>query len=386
MTQSSDVPDPAGNEFDWLQTVLFGSTDGPKTRYLARPSAQEPHLLLPVQPRVVTAAALRRHHDARSTKEKLVGFAAEIAGRFGIAHLAGGEMVDLAPFGLIEQLGAKLEEPNLIASIAIGPPRRNRKPVIQLLRPNGTSVGFVKVGWSTLTRELVTNEAARLKNVAGRLPEPLAAPVVLCELSTNDTDTVVTSPLAVSPTMKAAPPLTDKAVLGLARCRGTHRRGVNDLGTILDMRAATKPLPVDVDQLVAKHDGAELEAGLWHGDLTPWNMATAGSTVMVWDWEFAGLDRPVGFDLLHAAFERVRRAAPNNELAAVNTVMTEAPGILRPVRGASMPKDMLEAYRDLYLAELITRETRLAGEGWTPSNLGPLDEVAAAELKRRLAR
>lgn len=384
MTQSSEVPESGANEFKWLEKVLFGASDGAKTRYLARPSAGEPHLLLPVRPRSVTAAALRRHHDARSPVEKIVGLAAETAGRLGVAHLAGGEMIDLPPFELIEQLRTKLDEPELIASIAIGPPRRNRKPVIQLLRPNGTSVGFVKVGWSALTRELVTNEAARLKNVAGRLPAPLSAPEVLCELATDDTDAVVTSPLAVSPTMRSAPPLSAEAVLGLARCRDSQRLSVGKLGTVADMRASAKPLPIDVERLVAKHDAVELEAGLWHGDLTPWNMATSGPTVMVWDWEFAGLDRPVGFDLLHAAFERVRRAAPNNEQAAVDTVMAEAPAILRPVRGAAMSKDALEAYRDLYLAELICRETRLAGEGWTPSNLGPLDEVATAVLKKRL--
>lgn len=385
MTQSDEVPDPGADEYLWLNDVLAGTAEGPTSRYLARPSAAQPHLLLPLAPTTVTRAALRRHHDARTSKEKLVGLAAETVGRLGLARFAGGEVVDLAPFGLIQQLGEQLDEAELIPSIAIGPPRRNRKPVIQLLRPDGSVIGFVKVGWSTLTRELVTNEAARLKNVAGRLPSPLTAPTVLAQMATDDIDAVVTSPLDVRPTMKTAPRLSDDVVLELARCRGSHRCAVANLGTIADMRAATKPLPIDIDQLVARHDGVELEAGIWHGDLTPWNMATSPTEVMVWDWEFAGVDRPVGFDLLHAAFEQVRRAAPNNESAAVEAVLEQAPTLLRPVREAAMPKANLEAYRDLYLAELIARETRLSGEGWTPSNLGPLDQVATTALNRRLA-
>ncbi len=385
MTQRDEAPDAGADEYIWLDRVLLGTIDGQKSRYLARPSASEPHLLLPLEPTAVTAAALRRHHDARTPKEKVTGLVAELVGRAGLARFAGGEVVERAPFRLVQQLADTLGEPDVIASVAIGPPRRNRKPVIQLLRPNGSVVGFVKVGWSTLTRELVTNEAARLKNVAGRLPAPLTAPTVIAELSTDDTDVVVTSPLSVTPSAKAPPPLGSDVVLALARCRDTQRLPVADLGTIADMRSSSKPLPIDVAQLVARHDGVELEAGIWHGDLTPWNMATSPTEVMVWDWEFAGLNRPVGFDLLHGAFEQVRRAAPNNEQVAVETVLAEAPAILRPVRGAAMANANLEAYRDLYLAELITRETRLSGEGWTPSNLGPLDQVATDALKRRLS-
>jgi hypothetical protein len=120
------------------------------------------------------------------------------------------------------------------------------------------------------------------------------------------------------------------------------------------------------------------QVGAWHGDLTPWNTATNLDGMSIWDWEFAGGHRPIGFDAMHIRFETVRRAAHSNEKAAVRTIVTEAPTI---VSGLGQPT---EAMIDLYLLDLLAREVRLAGEGWEPKNLGPLDEVATQELIKRL--
>ena len=385
MTQELGTSEVNPDEYAWLGEVLGGIGVGRPTQYLVRPSVAEPQLLLPLQPSRVTAAAMRRHHDGRGPKEKLVGLAAELAARAGLLKYAGGEVHELAPFGLISRLADELNEPDLIAAISIGPRRRNRKPVIQLLKPSGDSVGFVKVGWSGLTRELVSNEAHWLREVEGKLPSPLAAPRVLLRHTDEHTDTVVTSPLPIKAALRPPPPMTAALMLGLARCTGSDQVPVSDLGTVSDIANAAKVGPIDLPALLERHGDVEVEAGIWHGDLTPWNTATGPDATLLWDWEFAAGQRPVGFDLLHTAFEKVRRAQANNEEAAVRTILNEASSILRPVTGRAVAQPVVDAYCDLYLAELIARETRLAGEGWRPANLGPLDQVAAEALRRRLA-
>jgi hypothetical protein len=56
----------------------------------------------------------------------------------------------------------KVLDCDVVVSLRIGPPRANRKPVLELLSPRGEALGFAKVGVTGLTRELVRAEAAAL--------------------------------------------------------------------------------------------------------------------------------------------------------------------------------------------------------------------------------
>ena len=47
-------------------------------------------------------------------------------------------------------------------SVHVGAPRANRKPVLQLLSPDGTTLGFAKLGVNRLTRRLVRAETSAL--------------------------------------------------------------------------------------------------------------------------------------------------------------------------------------------------------------------------------
>lgn len=272
-----------------------------------------------------------------------------------------------------------LGESAIVASVGAGPPRRNRKPVMQLLRPDGSTVGFAKVGWSALTRELVTNESRWLAAVAGRLPDELEAPRVLLHEQVGGNDIVVTTPLIVRPRLTQPEPVSDDVVVALGRCLGTETLSVRQIAERTGLVESAAAATIDLDRLLERHGDTEVEAGLWHGDFTPWNMATTSTTRLLWDWEFAGDARPIGFDLIHRELERVRRAATNNERAAVDAAMAYTSPVIR------LDGDELEAMRCLYLAEIVARETRLAGQGWVPESLGPLDQVATAALATRLS-
>lgn len=319
---------------------------------------------------------MRRHHDARTPREVASGVLGEIAARTGTLQLAGGDVVDMSQFGLVNQIARRLGESGIVAAIGAGPPRRNRKPVIQLLRKNGSTIGFAKVGWSPMTTELVTNEARWLRAVAGRLPDPIDAPRVVLHDTFGDNEVVVTTPLQITPTFTTPSPVADEVVIAVGRCLGSTVKTVRE---IVGGRGLTDSCGPAITTLLERHSATEIEVGLWHGDFTPWNMASTKGRRLVWDWEFAGDDRPIGFDLIHRELERVRRAAANNEAAAVDAAMA----FTSPAW--NLDGDQLEATRCLYLAEIIARETRLADQGWVPESLGPLDRFASDELDRRLA-
>ncbi len=59
---------------------------------------------------------------------------------------------------LVSHLSDELGQ-ELTAGIHLGPPRANRKPVLQLMDPSGATVAFAKVGVNRLTRERVRHEA-----------------------------------------------------------------------------------------------------------------------------------------------------------------------------------------------------------------------------------
>lgn len=370
---------PDNEDYRWLLDALGGTGSGPSHEAFVRPSADDPQFFIPLDSPAVTSASLRRYHDGRSHADRAKTAVALTAARLDMLRFAPGEEVRCGPFAIVERLAVELDEPELHVAVTLGPRRRNRKPVLQLIRPDGTSVGFAKVGWSPFTRTLVGNEAAWLQRFDGHAPSGVEIPRVLACIDEPERLVVVTSPLATSPLSGLAGRLTNIQIISLARALGTERVTFDALPHLDSLRAGRIGELTDIEALVTRHRAASVELGAWHGDLTPWNTSTAGGTTLIWDWEFADGQRPVGFDLLHNAFELVRRSAPKNEANALTAVCHQAEEILTPL---GQPVD---AVVDLYLCELIQREARLAGEGWDPSDLGPLETCAAAVLNERLA-
>ena len=57
------------------------------------------------------------------------------------------------------------------------------------------------------------------------------------------------------------------------------------------------------DRVESWHAATEFDFGLMHGDWAPWNMASAGSSLAVWDWERSRIRGPIGFDGLFFRFQ-----------------------------------------------------------------------------------
>lgn len=366
-------------DYHWLLEALGGAGEGPRQPTLARPTASNPELLLPLGSAAAGAAALRRFHDGRTRNERVKTVAATALARVGLLRFAPGERVEISSFTLVEQINEALGENDVQIAITLGPRRRNRKPVLQLLRRNGDTIGFAKVGWSPFTRALVENEAHWLERLAGAVPDEICIPTVLARIDGDDRTIVVSSALDTSLRAGLGGRLSSHTITRLARCLGTDRVRFTELPLLEALRAGRVGELIDVDCLLRRHGDVEVELGTWHGDLTPWNTSTVDGVSRVWDWEFADAHRPVGFDLLHNAFELVRRQRSHNEEAALVAVRDQADAILAPIGQPSA------ATLDLYLCELIMREARLTGEGWDPEELGPLEAHAAAMLKQRLA-
>lgn len=363
---------------EWLVSALGGATVGPAQAMLARPGRHRAEMLLPLTNRGVAVAALHRPHDGRSLVERLEMALARAAARIGQLGRIGGDRVDFPPTALVETVSEALGQTGLIPAISLGPPRRNRKPVIMLVAPGGRVDAYVKVGWSPLTRDLVDNEDGWLRRIDGRLAPPFAAPVPIARIETGTALAVVTSPLRARWPRRPRP-ITPADTVRLARSLGSRIVRVADLPWLADPRfgEGTDRTEAELRAAVAavrdRHASVELETGLWHGDLNAWNRVTVAGRIGVVDWEFAGDDRPVGQDDLHIEFETLRRSAPLDPAGIVTRFVERH-------RATGGRRD--RARLDVYLADLAIRESRLSGQGWDGPLAGYRKPLVRALLDR----
>ena len=179
-------------------TVVRAARPGaPSGQFLLLPHARTPRLLAPPGRRAV-AAAIRGYGEQAGRRERVRRRLLSAALRTGAAQLLIRDRVDVTggTDGLPEYLAGLLGT-EVLVSLHLGPPRANRKPVLQLLGRDGRLLGFAKVGLDELTRRLVRTEAAALRRLAyADLPEILVPRAVHSGLW-NHLEVLVQSPLPV---------------------------------------------------------------------------------------------------------------------------------------------------------------------------------------------
>jgi len=409
--EASGLGPAATADLRWLYEILddpmIDEADlGPRRacRYLARCSGDSLGLLIPLDSPRSAAAIFQRRNDGQSWSERAIGRAGEAGARcslLGPVFESGlgnrlpavpGTVITLPEPALLPYLRAQLDEPDLMAAVTVGPPRRNRKPVLQLLRSTGETIGFAKIGWSPLTRSLVDNEGAVLQHVSdhrlsGERTPLISIPSVLLDADWGPHRVVVTSPIgrpqAWGRPFRSSTMTHASITRAVANLTGVQTQTVGDAPQIKYLASQDPEMQYLAERLRALHGSTQVDVGLWHGDLTPWNVITTSSEAGIWDWEFAGTERPVGFDALHRHFEHHRRSSGGSNDLALQAVVTDAAAVVRPV---GYPRNVaaIDAIVDWYLAELLAREIALTGQRWSGGAVGDLGDTLRPLLRDRL--
>jgi hypothetical protein len=356
----------------------------PTEAYLVLPKATNPRLLVPLGAPKAAAAALARNHDATSRRSRLVKAALSIGVRLRVAQRLLPDRVEIAlsdrlPASergaalLSEHLRDLFGRRDLAMAVILGPPRLNRKPVLQVLSSEGEVLGYVKAAWNDLTRSLVRNEAAVLGRLNDSPRNTFVAPRLLHHGPFGDLELIVASPLpnALRPEQSQVfdPPLP--VITEIARLGPVHAAPLADsdywLGVEKRLGARAGFLPPGTDDplkavvahVAARHGDTDLRFGTWHGDFTPWNMARLEDGIFVWDWERSG-PAPVGLDLLHFLFQSTCRFEGRNPARSVEICRERTPGLL-PLLDVPMGSE--DALWSVYRMELLFRyeEAGLAG-------------------------
>jgi len=328
------------------------------------PGVRHPRLLVPAAPRAA-AAALRQYGQPRSWAARMgvAAFALGLSGGLGGNVLGVRVRVTAPPEAEnIEGYLKTVISPDIRVSIRLGPARANRKPVLQLLTKSGEPAGFVKIGFNPLTRELVRAEAASLAWLERTGLDRISVPRVLYHDQWHDMDILVLSPLPVwqrrrvlTPGHLSAAMDTVARVAGLAEgplAGSAYLHQLRQRMEAADPGQERSALLQALDALVAAGGCEQLTFGAWHGDWSPWNMASTTQGLLVWDWERFATGVPVGFDALHYWLQSEVGPLHRDPLAAATECVGHAAALLAPFR-IGEPRARLTAA--LYLADVATR-------------------------------
>ncbi len=333
--------------------------------YLAVPNSDDPRFLLPRDRRA--AVGVLRHFRSGGTSASRYRIAAlratiRVTGGWPLSR---DRVAVFAPGpGTPDTIEAHLREilgRDISLGIQLGPPRANRKPILQVLGSDGEPLAFGKLGINPLTRRLVRTEAAALREIAGLDLPGIQVPRLVHEGEWHGSALLVTTPLPLRVADDEVDAgVRDAAMVTLSRAAGTtrHRPGSSPwLAGLRERAAALTHEAIRVHLLGALEHLAtsaeDWEFGCWHGDWMVWNMAGLDGDVLLWDWErFAG-PVPLGWDALHFTLRQTFLTnEPTPEVA--RDLLGRAPGLLAPF---GVSRDLALGVTHAYLVELAVRYT-----------------------------
>lgn len=333
-------------------------------RYVAIPRVEVPRYVVP-EGRQAAAAAMRHFNSGGSmpTRARNRLMRASLAalgilpGRSERLHPVQTDSAD----SIESYLSQVFQQPVRIA-IYFGPPRANRKPILQVIDHQNRPIAFAKVGINNVTRRLVKREGQALQRLARYRLGGIRIPEVKRMDQWNGLEILILSPL---PTWRADHRVTPaercEAMRTVSEMAGTHRSPLGDSDylsrlservTSVSQEFVKDPIH-NILEAIAGHP-TELTFGSWHGDWTQWNMAKADGEFLLWDWERFETDVPVGFDPLHyAARIVVSQKGPTPQSAG--QLLNDASRLLNDF---GVPDSESDIAASLYLVDLALRYTR----------------------------
>ncbi|OLE21146.1 MAG: hypothetical protein AUG44_28645 [Actinobacteria bacterium 13_1_20CM_3_71_11] len=336
--------------------LLFPETPGPATEFVLVPNATAPRLLVPVGSRRVASGAVRRYAQPATRTARIRRDLAALALRTGADRILLRDRVSAGGVDTIATHLAEVLDRELSVSVHIGPARANRKPVLQLLSPDGDTIGFAKIGVNRLTRRLVLAETTALTTLRHLRLSTVVTPRVLYAGRWRRHQVLVQEAL---PAWQRRYPDRHRMVAAMrevAGCLGVSYAPLSASGywKALQERLSAVDCPalaVSASVLADRRGGTVLGYGAWHGDWAPWNTAVLADSVLVWDWERFTPGVPLGFDAVHHGLQVLLERGVD-AAAAVDATVTRAPELVAPF---GVPAEAARVTALLYLVDLATR-------------------------------
>jgi len=329
------IRDNGSETLNWQESVLFSSKkarlvllnstrDGPKTQWQTNGAFGWLSLkdgrgyLIPMDSRQTRIKALRLYNaqnlKARVSKKLL---AIGLNGHFCWPLLHKVQVLirqdmperERTKTSLLEYLKELLGRQELTFAISLSTPGPHRKPVIQALTHAGEILAYVKVGWNEATNTLVRNETEVLKHLAASSFHSFTAPHLVHSGLWNGRFLCVQASVEgrIQPAPRDMTPQYLGALQELA-LQYTESMPLKDSPFWINLLERIEKIPSKRSPHILRQGVRAVEDWLsntrlpfhfCHGDFAPWNAKLDNGRLLLFDWEYADLKAPPGWDLFH---------------------------------------------------------------------------------------
>jgi len=278
-------------------------------RFAVMPSPGSPRWLFPLGNSRATREALRIYVPfapvARTLKGLLKVLAAAHCQDFAPHKLLVSSRGSLAIESLVQEVTG---EERAVFALSLGTEARFRKLTVQVMRPEGEILGYIKLPLTDAATERVRHEAEVLErlwtfpDLRGHIPRVLHA---------GDGENGYILFQTAGPSHPGPTRFHDLHEDFLQKLRGIHQQQKAGGALVNEVAARWQEAEPKVDaawralgHAALARAGKELECvpipcGVSHGDFAPWNTRLGDGRLWAFDWESASWELPVWWDVFH---------------------------------------------------------------------------------------
>ncbi len=286
--------------------------DPMRHRFAVLPSRQEPRCLLPLGDSRTTLEGFRVYTPYALGERVRKSLLAQIV-KTGWSGWAMHSLYVGEPLGLKALVTNVTSERNPAFAILLSPPGKYRKLTVQVMRPEGETLGYIKLGLTKPAGERVRHEARILEDLSVLRPQ---VPCVLYAGEWQDSYLLFQSMLKGRPGPVELSGMHAEFLEKLAGIRRVDKPGaqvVEEVGArwqAVTWRCDWRWQELGATALAAARRDLEhitVPCGFWHGDFAPWNTRTRDGRLSVFDWESCEPGTPLGWDAFHFSVQVASR-------------------------------------------------------------------------------
>lgn len=389
-----------------VTTGELPSSHAPVEEYLVLPSLAQPRYLVPASAPRAVASAFTGHLATAKTSSRALGVMVASGARLGMLGRVARSRLRVgidrripahryADWLILSRVAQDLEVPDAVGIVPVRRQMPNSKPTARVFTRDGLALGYLKLGWSEVTDQLVENETQTLASLDGRVG-PVSTPAIATSggWSGHRFHVARSLPPGIRPwSGEPGHPTAIRAVASSGWVRSVPLAGseyAQDTVERLEVARAAGVSEADallewLRRLCARPGSdVALQMGRWHGDWIPWNLGRVSDTTVAWDWEYSAPSAPLGFDLVHWHFQSRLAKSDGTLSAAAEAAWQNAAQLDR----VGVPAEHHRIVVAAYLIEILTRAAQLAGQGagWNPKLRPEIRDLAAANGELTAAR
>ncbi len=300
----------------WWGTVLTGATGFLNTedssagdeQYTVLPRPGDPRILVDHGSPRAMSDAIERMVSSRTSNQMLRGVAAR-SSSLALKRSADWGVSGDGDLGTLRQHLSSILDADVKLSIAVGPPRPNRKPVVRCYDGDEV-VAVAKLGPDPHTKLMVENEATWLASLQCEPLDGVVTPALLHSGTYGSSALLMMAPLDLVDDLGVG--VAEMPMGVLEQFVGRYIDGDSSVADTPWWRTLPTRLGDAQAELFREHAAvladepnfSELAVSAWHGDWSPWNTGrTRSGELAIWDWERTTIGAPTGFDVLHLHYQ-----------------------------------------------------------------------------------